>query len=244
MDAARNVVALGQRVRAAHKLKVRQPLSEAVIVVASDEDRATVERFSDAITDELNVVSLTFTDEPQKYVEFNLVPNFRVCGPKHGKRVPLIKKALSGADGGALYAQMEASGKVALTLDDGPVELGPDEIEIRLEAKEDFAAASHLGRVVVLDTRITDALRRAGLARETVNRIQRARKDMDLSFDARIGVSYDASSQLAAALAEHADKVAGEVLATRFAPSDGAPAGQKHETDVEGEAFTFWIDAQ
>ena len=244
MDAARNVVALGQRVRAAHKLKVRQPLSEAIVVVASDEDRAMVERFAEAITDELNVLALSFTDEPQKYVEFNLVPNFRVCGPKHGKRVPLIKKALQKADGGALYAQMEASGKVALTLDDGPVELGPDEIEIRLEAREDFAAASHRGRVVVLDTRITDSLRRAGLARETVNRIQRARKDMDLAFDARIGVSYDASTELLAALAEHSDKVAGEVLATRLGPRSGEPTGQKHETDVEGETFTFWVEAQ
>ncbi|MCB9591359.1 MAG: isoleucine--tRNA ligase [Sandaracinaceae bacterium] len=239
MAAARTVVTLGQRVRAQHKLKVRQPLAAAVVVVASDEDRAMVERFADAITDELNVSALTFTDEPSKYVSFELVPNFRVCGPRHGKRVPLIKKALGAADGGVLYAQMEAEGKVELELSDGPIELASDEIEIRLEAKEDFAAASDRGRVVVLDTRITDELRRAGLAREVVNRVQRARKDADLAFEARITLRYEADGELAAAMAEHAGYISTQVLASTL--EAGAGEGDGIAGDVDGFALTFWI---
>ncbi|MEZ4340152.1 MAG: isoleucine--tRNA ligase [Sandaracinaceae bacterium] len=241
MAAARTVVTLGQRVRAQHKLKVRQPLGEAVVVVASDEDRAMVERFADAITDELNVEKLSFTDEPQKYVSFGLVPNFRVCGPRHGKRVPLIKKALGSADGGVLYGQMEAEGKVTLELSDGPIELASDEIEIRLEAKEDFAAASDRGRVVVLDTRITDALRRAGFAREVVNRVQRARKDADLAFDARIALRYRADGELAAAIEEHAGYISTQVLATTLEAGEGD--GEGVNGDVDGAALTFWIGA-
>ncbi|HJL16752.1 MAG TPA: isoleucine--tRNA ligase [Sandaracinaceae bacterium LLY-WYZ-13_1] len=244
MEAARDVVALGQRVRASHKLKVRQPLGEAIVVVASDEDRATVERFSDAIRDELNIEALSFTDEPQKYVTFSMLPNFRVLGPKIGKKVPLVKKALASADGGALYQQLEDSGEVTVELDDGPLTLGADEIEIRLEAKEDFAAASHKGRVVVLDTRITDELKRAGLAREAVNRIQRARKDMDLPFEARIEVAYEASGELAKALEEHGVRIAEEVLATELASANGEPGGTRHETEVEGEPFVFWIETR
>jgi len=239
MSAARTVVTLGQRVRAQHKLKVRQPLAEGIVVVASDEDRATVERFADAITDELNIQALSFTDEPAKYVEFQLVPNFPVCGPRHGKRVPLIKKALAKADGGALHAQMEAEGKVALELEDGAIELQPDEIEIRLEAKEDFAAASDRGRVLVLDTRVTPELERAGLAREVVNRIQRARKDADLAFDARIHVRWTADGTLAEAIDEHAGYIASQVLATVFEPGDGE--GDGVTGDVDGAALSFWI---
>lgn len=245
MAAARTIVTLGQRVRASHKLKVRQPLAEAIVVVASDADRATAERFSTAITDELNVEKLSFTDEPATYVSYSLVPNFRVCGPRHGKRVPLIKKALGGADGGALHAQMEAEGKITLELADGPIELAPDEIEIRLSAKENFAAASERGRVVVLDTQITESLERAGLAREAVNRIQRARKDMDLAFEQRIALRYAASGKLAEALEEHAAKVAGEVLAETFEAGNAAggdAGGTKHETEVDGASFTFWIE--
>lgn len=241
MEAARNVVTLGQRVRAAHKLKVRQPLAEAIVVVADDDERDTIERFADAITDELNIQELSFTDEPRKYVEFSLLPNFRVCGPKHGKRVPLIKKALQGADGGALHEQMERDGKIQLELSDGPIELGPDEIEIRLEAKEDFAAASFKGQVVVLDTRVTDALKRAGLAREVVNRIQRARKEMDLPFEGRIELRYETGDdELAQAIAEHAAYVRDQVLATTFDRSGEGP-GERVDAEIEGHPLTLHI---
>ncbi|MFK7990015.1 MAG: isoleucine--tRNA ligase [Sandaracinaceae bacterium] len=245
MEATRAVVALGQRVRATHKLKVRQPLSEAIIVVASDADRETVERFADAIQEELNVEKVTFSDQPKTYVDYALVPNFRVCGPRHGKRVPLIKKALGTADGGALHAEMEANGKIVMELSDGPIELAPDEIEIRLEAKQDFAAASLRGRVVVLDTRLTDALKRAGMAREVVNRVQRARKDMDLAFEARIALSYEADGELAAALKEHGDKIAGEVLADRMSAGlDASQGGDATETEIDGHAFRFAIHVE
>ncbi len=242
MEAARSIVALGARVRATHKLKVRQPLAEAIVVVASDEDRATVERFGAAITDELNIRALSFTQQPEKYVEFKLLPNFPVLGPKLGKRVPLVKKALNGADGGALARVLGETGCIALSLGDETVELGPEDIEIRLEAKGDFAAASERGRVVVLDTKLTDELLREGLAREAINRIQRARKDMELAFETRVAVRYEAGPALAQALDEHGARVAGECLATRLVPTTGEASGQRHETTVEGERFVLWIE--
>src|SRR5690606_32724271 len=242
MEAARSVVALGARVRATHKLKVRQPLAEAIVVVASDEERASLERFADAITDELNIKRLSFTREPERYVEFRLLPNFPVLGPKLGKRVPLVKKALAGADGGALARELGEKGSITLELDGGPVELGAEDIEIRLDAKEDFAAASERGRVVVVDTRPNEELVREGLAREAINRLQRARKELDLPFEARIAVTYEAGEKLGRALAEHGERVAGECLASKFAPSgNGTPEGARHETQVEGERFVFWI---
>jgi isoleucyl-tRNA synthetase len=243
MEAARTMVALGSRVRATHKLKVRQPLGEAIVVVHSDEERRTIERFADAITDELNIKKLSFTREPAQYVEYKLLPNFPVLGPKIGKRVPMVKKALAGADGGALATELAETGKIVLALDDGKVELGEGEIEIRLEAKGAFAAASDRGRVMILDTRVSDELRREGLAREAVNRLQRARKDMDLPFEARIAIGYACDGELARALDEHRDYVAGEALAARFA-KDGEKRGQEHETNVEGERFVFWIEKE
>ncbi|MGE0787873.1 MAG: isoleucine--tRNA ligase [Sandaracinaceae bacterium] len=240
MNGARAVVALGQRVRATHKLKVRQPLAEAIVVVASDEEKARVLRFADAIQDELNVEAVRVTDQPGEYVDYVLVPNFRVCGPRHGKRVPLIKKGLEGADGGALHAQMSAEGKVTVQLSDGPIELLPDEIEIRLAAKDDFAAAAEYGRVVVLDTRVTDSLRRAGLAREAVNRIQRARKDLELEFEDRVDIGYRASGELSAALDEHKAKIMSDVLALTMTDHD-IPGAARFDLDVDGEGFALWI---
>lgn len=171
--------ALGQRVRNEQKLKTRQPLAEAVIVVASDEERASLESFVADMKEELNVVSVRFSQEPTKYVEFQLLPNFRALGPKMGQKLPELKAALASVDGAAVYEAMGRDGKVVVALPSGSVELGSSEIEVRLRAKQDFAAASEAGRVVVLDTRITPELRRMGLARETVSRIQKVRKQLD-----------------------------------------------------------------
>jgi isoleucyl-tRNA synthetase len=232
MDRVRNVVALGQRVRNENKLKVRQPLAEAIVVVADDTDRRGIDRFSDAIREELNVRALGFTQEPRKYVDFELLPNFRVLGPKLGKRVPACKEALAAADGSALFGEMEERGKIVIELPGGPVELTPDEVEVRLSAREDFAAASGSGQVVVLDTRIDDSLRREGLAREVINRIQRARKTMSLPYEARIEVEWTAEGELARAIEAHTDRIAGETLSATFVRAPQATS--EHDTEVEG----------
>jgi len=240
VERVRNVVTLGQRVRNENKLKVRQPLAEAIVVVADDGERDAIDAFSDAIREELNVRTLGFTQEPEKYVEFELLPNFRVLGPKLGKQVPACKKALAEADGSELYAEMEVNQKIRVDLPDGPIDLMPDEVEVRLSAREDFAAASGGGQVVVLDTRIDDGLRREGMAREVINRIQRARKAMDLPYEARIEVSWKAHGEVAQAIEEHAERIAGETLATRFESGDGTGATVE-ETEIEGTPLRLGI---
>ena len=232
MERVRNVVTLGQRVRNENRLKVRQPLAEAIVVVADDTERQAIDRFASAIREELNVRELGFTQEPHKYVEFELLPNFRVLGPKLGKQVPACKKALSEADGSALYVEMEENEKIVVELPDGPIELTRDEVEVRLSAREDFAAASGAGQVVVIDTRVNDSLRREGLAREVINRIQRARKAMDLAYEARIEVSWNADGTLAEAIEEHAQRIATETLASSFAQG-GADTSSEHDTEIE-----------
>jgi isoleucyl-tRNA synthetase len=242
MERVRNVVALGQRVRNENKLKVRQPLAEAIVVVADDTERRGIDRFASAIREELNVRELGFTQEPHKYVEFELVPNFRVLGPKLGNQVPACKKALAEADGSALYAEMEENDKIVIDLPNGPIELTPDEVEVRLSAREDFAAASGAGQVVVLDTRVDDSLRREGLAREVINRIQRARKAMDLAYEARIKVSWNAEGDLAQAIEEHATRIAAETLASSFA--QGIPAtSSEHDTEIDGTPLALVIES-
>jgi isoleucyl-tRNA synthetase len=242
MERVRNAVTLGQRVRNENKLKVRQPLAEAIVVVADDTERRAIDRFAGAIREELNVRELGFTQEPHKYVEFELVPNFRVLGPKLGKQVPACKKALAEADGSALYAEMEENQKIVVALPDGPIELTLDEVEVRLSAREDFAAASGAGQVVVLDTRVDDSLRREGLAREVINRIQRARKAMDLAYEARIEVSWSADGDLAQAIEEHAHRIAAETLATCFTQG-GPDTRSEHDTEIDGTPLSLSITA-
>jgi isoleucyl-tRNA synthetase len=240
MSLVRDVVTLGNRVRAANKLKVRQPLGTAIVVVTDAHARKVLDEHAAIIEDELNVESLDFTSEPQKYVQFQVVPNFRALGPKIGKDVPAVKAALAKADGGVLYEQLGTTGKIVLALPDRSVELGPEEIEIRLAAKEGFAAASSGGRLIVLDLNITPALRKKGLAREAVSKLQTARKQMDLAFEERVHVRYRAEGTLADALFEHAGYVSGEVLAESFLASDDLPP-ETPSVDVDGQPFVFTV---
>jgi isoleucyl-tRNA synthetase len=238
MAAVRDVVALGLHVRATHRIRVRQPLAEAILVLG---DPSRVLGFEEAIRDELNVRAVRTSDDPAQYVQFTIVPNFRALGPKLGKRMPLCKKALADADGAALHAALAASESFTLELPEGePVTLGREEVEVRLTEREGYAATSRGDTVVVLDTRITPDLRLEGLAREALNRIQNARKEMDLPYDARIGVTYQASGELAEAIAAHRDWIMGEALATGLVPR--APEGRRFETDVEGIPFNFGIE--
>jgi isoleucyl-tRNA synthetase len=245
MNRVRTIVALGQRGRSTHRLKVRQPLAEAVVVVAGERERRGLARYDEVIRDELNIHTLSFTDEPERYVEFTLVPNFRALGPRLGKQVPLVKKALAASSGSALYHQLVEGGHIELALADGAVRLQPDEIEIRLEAREGFAAAAEGGQVVVLDTRITDELRREGLAREVVNRIQRARKQMDLPYEARIRIRYDTEGELGEAIREHAGWIRSETLATELDVRDPSsePSGTRHDATVDELPLQVWVEA-
>jgi isoleucyl-tRNA synthetase len=237
MGLARDLVALGLQVRATEKIRVRQPLGEAILVLGGGRD---VERFRTEIAEELNVKSVRVTDEPGTYVQFELVPNFKALGPRLGKRMPICKQVLQKADGSALHAELERRGAIAIDLPDGErLDLSRDEIEIRLRAREGYAAASHGDQVVILDTRITPELRREGLAREVVHHIQAARKSLDLPYEARIEVTWSADAEVAEAITRHADYIAGETLAVRLHP--GEVASDAHGGDVEGEPLRFAI---
>ncbi len=237
MALVRDLVALGLQVRSSHNLKVRQPLSQAIVVLAHDE---RLDAYTDAIREELNVKEIVTTDEPGKYVEFEIVPNFRALGPKLGKKMPLCKKALQQADGAALYEALDEKGEFPLEIDGEPFTLTKDEIQVRLKEKEGYAASGEHGRVIVLDTHITPELRLEGLARETVNRIQTARKTMDLAYEARIKVTYQAEGELAEAIAAHREWIAGETLSVELAA--GTPAGEVHETAIEESSFKFGVE--
>ena len=241
VEATRGVVALGQRVRNETRIKVRQPLSRAIVVTHGEAERAAISSFEQAIREELNVVELSFTHEPERYVEYVLVPNFRALGPRVGKRMPAVKAALAKADGSKLHAQMSAHGKIVLEFEGETLELGPEEVEVRLTAKPGFAAAAEGERVVLLDTQLTPELKRAGLAREVVNRVQRARKERDLPFEARIDLRYQTTdASLLEALEAEAGFVAEQTLSSSIEASVGKD-DERVEVQVDGAEFVFWI---
>ncbi|WP_437494382.1 isoleucine--tRNA ligase [Sorangium sp. So ce1014] len=244
MRAVRELVSLGLQVRTANKLKVRQPLARADIVLSQQGLAAALAEHVPLIAEELNVHEVRFLKPGQEgsAVRYVLKPNFRALGPKLGKKVQLAKQVLAKADASALRAALATEGKIAIALDGEQVELGPEEIDVAVEAGEGFAAAGGRAGVVVLHTALTDALRDEGLGREILSRVQGLRKELDLGFTERIRLAIDGSERAREVAAAAREMLMQEALAAELVVGE-APAAwgqaERRELSVDGEALTI-----
>jgi isoleucyl-tRNA synthetase len=242
MGAVRDLVSLGLQVRTAQKLRVRQPLADAELVLAEPDLEPALRDHLDLIRDELNVREVHFVPNADDYVTYNVTPNFRALGPRVGKRMPALKKALAEADGATLLAQLESNGSVAIEIDGDPLSLGPDEIGVTLRARPGFAAASGSSGVVVLSTTLSDELIAEGLFREVLNRIQTFRKELDLEYTGRIRLTLAAAPALLDAVRPRIDELSREALAvevTLDAPPDHSD--HRREVSIDGESLTIGL---
>ncbi len=216
MAAIRDIVSLGLRVRTEHKLKVRQPLSKAEVVLPDDDLRARLEHYTHLIQEELNVHEVAFVHGDEGHVSYSVRPNFRRLGPRLGKKMPLAKKAFAAVDGGELRAQLLSQGSAEIQLDGEALQLDPEDVEVLVEAAEHFAAAGDQTTVVVINTELTDKLREEGLYRELLHRIQNLRKELDIEYTQRIRLSIQGSDRLQRILAANQDHFKSEVLCTEL----------------------------
>ncbi|MDR1384065.1 MAG: isoleucine--tRNA ligase [Planctomycetaceae bacterium] len=230
MAIARDVVSLGHNARMGAQIKVRQPLQSVEIVLADASQTSSIERQTDLIRQELNVKEVRFIDKADKYITYSVLPDFKKLGPKLGKRLPEVKKLLNEADGGRLLAEMEKNGNVTLALADSTIELTSEEIQIRLQAKDGWAAAHSPLCVVILSTELNETLLAEGRAREIVRLIQDRRKELNCNYTDRIRVGIVTDSKiLNNAAVQFSDYIKSETLAVELSPNAIA--------DVEGVAL-------
>jgi isoleucyl-tRNA synthetase len=214
MNLVRHIASLGRQARTAAALKVRQPLAKVEVILADRAHQTWLEEHAAVIADELNVKAVEFSDRPEQYVQYEVLPNFKALGKKLGKLMPKVKPELARQDGAKLLAEMRDHGHIKLSLDGETVELTQEEVEIRLQAKPGWAAANDKGVVVVLATELTAELIEEGLARDLVRVIQDRRKEIACDFTDRIHVGVVTSDpQLQAAVKNFRDYVMAEILA-------------------------------
>ncbi|MGH8776762.1 MAG: isoleucine--tRNA ligase [Jiangellaceae bacterium] len=209
----RRVVELGRAARAESRVRTRQPLSRA-LVGARGWDALPAELRAE-VADELNVAEVAALGKAGgNLVDVSAKANFRSLGRRFGKDTPGVAAAIAAADAHALAVGLKADGRATVAVDGlGEVGVGPDDVIVTEAPREGWAVARE-GETVALDLTLTEALVRAGLAREVVRLVQEARKSSGYDVSDRIELAWEADDTLAAALREHRQSVADEVLAT------------------------------
>jgi isoleucyl-tRNA synthetase len=220
---ARELVALGRAARAESRIKVRQPLPRALVVLPGT-DRLSDDLVAE-IRDELNVKQLEVVTDIEGLLDYTVVPNFRTLGPRLGPRMPEAKARLAAADGAEVRRALDAEGVYRLELGDETIDLGPDDVEVRATAHQDLVLAQEGPLAVALDTTIDKDLELEGLARELVRAINDHRKEINLELSDRIEVTLYATDDVADAVGRHAGYLESEVLAVSLAVVDEPEQG-------------------
>jgi isoleucyl-tRNA synthetase len=241
MALAQTVVNLGHGLREEAKLRVRQPLPELRFACASSTHRAAIEMLAGVIQEELNVKTITGCDDLDDLVHYNYKPNLKTLGPKFGKGLAAISKALPGLDE-KILAPLRRGGTATLTLDGIDYALAPEDVLISTEQAAEWVAADDQGVQIALSTILTPKLIREGMARDFVRQIQQLRKDADLEIENRIQVTYaSAEKEVIAAVDEWSDYIRSETLADTIRHKTTPPPETKLALIGETQ-IPIWIE--
>ncbi len=242
MAAVRNIVSLGLRVRTEHKIKVRQPLARAEAVLSDPALAARLSAYRDLIEEELNVHELAFTPAEEAHVRYVVKPNFRQLGPRLGAKMKLAKQAFAALDAAAVRASLLDQGFAEIELDGDKLKLTPEDVEVSVEAAENFAAAGDRTAVVVLNTEINQELLDEGLYREVLRRVQDLRKELDVAYVERVELTVNGSERLLRVVEANAEHLQGEALLSALRIGEPAAEGfEARSIELEGETLELLL---
>ena len=236
MSAILQVVSLGRAARKSADIRVRQPLAR-IILAGPGLDGLRNEELASELRSELNVREVEITEQTATWCEVNVKPNLPVLGPRLGRKLGLVRKALSQLDD-AQIDRFEMEGRVCVEIDGSPMEFGGEDLFVERKGKPGFAVAAAQGYVAVLDTQLDAELEAEGLRREIVNRLQNQRKQMGLDVSCRVAATLWAPEELLSTLRGHESSLAAEILAISF---DLDPSGAAPESAMSWKVLTHEI---
>ena len=236
MDEVLKIVVMGRACRNSANIKNRQPIGNMFVKAPS----ALPEFFVEIIEDELNVKKVTFTDDVSAYTSYTFKPQLRTVGPKYGKFLGQIQKALAALDGNAAMAELKANGVLALPSVDESVKLAEEDLLITMTQMEGYVTEGDNTVTVVLDTNLTPELIEEGFVREIISKIQTMRKEAGFEVMDRIAVSYEGNDKIAGIFKKNAAIIKAEVLADEILEEQ--TVGYVKEWSINGEQVTLGVE--
>ena len=211
MMKAQTVSSLVLSLRKKEMIKVRQPLQKVMIPVLDANQRAEIEAVSDLIKAEVNVKEIELLDDASGVLVKQIKPNFKTLGPRFGKDMGLISKEIQGF-GQEEIAKLERDGELVMDISGKSITLSLEDVEISSQDIEGWLVANSNGITVALDITISDELRKEGIARELINRIQNIRKDSGFEVTDKITVKIEKNTQVEEAVLANESYIKSETL--------------------------------
>ena len=212
MDLVRDLISSGRYVREETKIKVRQPLSEALL---DSKNESIIGNLSDLIKEELNVKEIKYVSNLNEYMNFTVKPNFKLVGRIFGKNINIFANKLNDLEVSDIN-KLQNNETIPMVIDDTNYEIDLSMVDIRISSKEGFNVGTINNEFIILDTTLTDELIMEGIARETISKIQQLRKTNDFNVVDRIKVYYNGDNEFTTALNKNIEFIKNETLAKEF----------------------------
>lgn len=209
MDLVRELISLGRNAREEVKIKVRQPLSE---VILDGKNEVLIGDLVQLIKEELNVKTVTFASDLSVYMNFEVKPNFKICGKMFGPHIKEFQQKLTTLSDEDI-ATLNDNGSIKMEIDHEEVEVVPEMVEIRISSKEGFNASHEGNQFIVLNTTLTEELLHEGVVRELISKVQNLRKTKDFEITDRIHIFYQANDEFEEAIHDFKELIQEETLA-------------------------------
>ncbi len=235
MENVLKLVVMGRACRNTSNIKNRQPIGQMFVKA----EFTLPEFYQEIVADELNVKNVKFTDDVRDFTSYSFKPQLKTVGPKYGKMLGGIKKALDTIDGNAAMDELNANGSLKLDIDGQEITLFKEDLLIDTAQIEGYVSENDNGITVVLDTNLTEELLEEGFVREIISKIQTMRKEAGFEVMDKIRVTYTGSEKAESIFAKYAESISGEVLAEEVTKAE--PAGYVKEWKINGEQVTMGV---
>ena len=240
MNLAQTITSLVLSLRRKVNIKVRQPLQTLMIPVSSEKAKQQIADMSQLILSEVNVKEIKFVGSDEGVLVKRIKADFKKLGPKHGKMMKAVAAAIAVLSQAEIIA-LEKDGSLAIHVEGTPVTIDVADVEIRSEDIPGWLVATEGAVTVALDITVTENLRREGVARELVNRIQNIRKSRDYEITARINVAIAPSALTDDTVAEYGEYIGRQVLAQAVVVAPVENPLDDERLDIDGTEVTVKV---